>query len=132
MRSDDYAQDACTCAVHRLANEVFLQRSVPLLIIQQRDILIPISDISTAGRDQLTRYAENAPGLWLNPSAGNLPLKQVIKRSQNGNVSENTLQRLIQDITHLILEVLRGDERIEQVSPQQPLERNDLATCTAD
>jgi hypothetical protein len=52
--------------------------------------------------------------------------------SQNRDVTKDTLERLVQDITHLVLKVLGRDEGVEQVTPEQALERDDLSASSSD
>jgi hypothetical protein len=54
------------------------------------------------------------------------------KRSrQHRDIPKNALERFIKDITHLILEILRRHEGVEQIDAEFPLERDNLATRPA-
>lgn len=52
--------------------------------------------------------------------------------AQNRNVAKDRLERLVQNVAHLVLEVLRRDERVEQILPKHPLERDNLPTRSAN
>jgi hypothetical protein len=54
------------------------------------------------------------------------------RHPQNRDVTEDTLERLIQDVTHLVLKVLGRDEGVKQVTPEQALERDDLSASSSD
>ncbi|KAG6823132.1 hypothetical protein H0H92_011284 [Tricholoma furcatifolium] len=47
-------------------------------------------------------------------------------------VPEGRLKQLMEDIAHLVLEVLRHDERVHEIRAPAALERHDLAVCAGD
>jgi hypothetical protein len=51
---------------------------------------------------------------------------------KNRNVAEDGLGRLVENVRHLVLEVLRRDERVQQLLPTSGFEGSDLATGTSD
>jgi hypothetical protein len=80
---------------------------------------------------ELTRYAEKAPGL--NKISYRFQHFEIeLFNLQYSDIPKDTLQRLVQDIAHLVLKVLSSDERVDEVPPKHPLERDNLAACTAD
>jgi hypothetical protein len=119
------SQNTRTRTVHRLADKVLLERPVAFLVVLQRDIL-HVSCVSAHGC-QLTRYAENAPGLSISSYP---PIRSI--NLQHRDIPKDTLKRLVEDIAHLVLKVLRRDERVDEVSPKHALERDNLAARAAD
>jgi len=82
--------------VHRLAQKVLLQRTLPATIILQR----------------------------------NIPIRRKCPRKHR-DVPKHTLQRLIQDIAHLVLEILGCDEWVDEIYAEFAFESDDLAAGTA-
>ncbi|RDA92146.1 hypothetical protein CP533_5577 [Ophiocordyceps camponoti-saundersi (nom. inval.)] len=66
------------------------------------------------------------------PVTGLVVLQRVVaigaqRPRQNGDVAEDGLERLVEDVAHLVLKILRCYQRVEQVRPQLSLHRLDLA-----
>ncbi|RCI08911.1 hypothetical protein L249_4922, partial [Ophiocordyceps polyrhachis-furcata BCC 54312] len=66
------------------------------------------------------------------PVPGLVVLQRVVaigaqRPRQHGNIAEDGLERLVEDIAHLVLEVLRRHQRVQQVRPQLALHRLNLA-----
>ena len=55
-------------------------------------------------------------------------LSAILLYSQDCDVPEDTLQRLIQYIAHLVLEILRRHDWIEQMPPEDAFKSDDLPT----
>jgi hypothetical protein len=49
-----------------------------------------------------------------------MPSQDKHDYSQHRDVAKDALQRLVEDIAHLVFEILRCHERVEQVAPIQP------------
>ena len=71
-------EDACIRAMHLLAGEVLLKRTIPRLVVLE-------SDEAIGGEGT----------------------------GEDGDKSEGGLERLVQDIAHLVLEILSRNKRIE-------------------
>lgn len=51
---------------------------------------------------------------------------------KDSDITKNALQRFVEDIGHLVFEVLSGNERVKEVGSIFALECNNFAVCTAD
>jgi hypothetical protein len=61
----------------------------------------------------------------------NIPIGRKRAR-EHSDIPKDALKGLVQDIAHLVFEVLRGDERVDQVDAELAFEGNDLAARAAD
>ena len=59
-------------------------------------------------------------------------IKQDRFNSQHCDVPEDTLQRLVQDVAHLVLKILRSHDRVKQMPPEDTFESDDFTTRAAD
>jgi hypothetical protein len=99
-------------AHHRLSQEILLKRSFTRRVILQRNI--PIRAKSAGQHSDIPKRRFTKSNSWVKP-------KEIRKEDS---------QRLIQNIRHLILEILSRNERINQIPPILSLERHDLPTRT--
>ena len=61
----------------------------------------------------------------------NIPVRAERPR-EDGDVTKHGFERLVEDVAHLVLEILRRDEGIEQVEAPLSFESNDLAAGATD
>ena len=66
---------------------------------------------------------------WPNSATSSAAISRHI---QHSDIAEDRFERLVQDIAHLVLEVLRRDKRVEQVLPEHAFQSDNLATGTSD
>lgn len=116
VRLSYYSQYPRVGAVHCFSNKVLLERAIASVIIQQGDIPV--------------RRKRSWPDL---PSVLAFSVRGCcILDIQHRDIPEYTFQRLIQDVTHFILEVLRSHERVDEIPPKFPFQRYNLAACSSD
>jgi len=51
---------------------------------------------------------------------------------EDGDVPKDGFERFIEDVGHFVLEILSGDEGVEEVDSIVPFESYDFTTCSAD
>lgn len=74
------------------------------------------------------RYAEKAPGLMISLYQSDLNRTDA----QDGDIAKDRFERLVQDVAHLVLEILSSHKRIQQIFPEHALERDNLSTGSAN
>ena len=102
--------------MHCLTQEVLLQRAVALGIVLKSDILfvsraLDIVDLLKTCTYPVRRECTRPVDQLLQSES---PLKYNL---QDRDVAKNALKRLVQYVAHLVLEVLRRHERIEEITP---------------
>ena len=108
LKIQDHSQDTSTGTVHGFSDEVLLEGAITLVVVQQRNVAV--------GGESSRPTISPRLHVW---SGSN---------SQHRDITEDRFEWFIKDVTHLVLEILRSDKRIQQVLPEHALESDNLAT----